>query len=305
MGLFSKREPCAVCGGKVTGLFPWKIEDQLVCNNCHGVIDMQDDSDLTMAGFLKYKAFREQNEQLREQFVVSQKIDFGILDTKIVFDYTNFLFCMDKDLDKTIFHGNELKGFVIREDSTPLFEGDPNGLVRYPSTVPDRLLAMQPRIEQVVLQQQMQRTLERMTDRDDDRSRPSRSYINIPEPFKTFNVDLYFSHPYWDTIHCDKNGPTFSNDQPDVNVYMNEYQEDVRGMEMLAQALMRVAFPNAGERVAGAAAPAQSAAPVQSAPAPVSAVDAVAEIRKYKELMEEGVITPAEFDAKKKQLLGI
>ena len=34
-------------------------------------------------------------------------------------------------------------------------------------------------------------------------------------------------------------------------------------------------------------------------------VDAIEEIKKYKTLMEEGIISQQEFDAKKKQLLGI
>jgi hypothetical protein len=42
MGLFSKREPCAICGGKVSGLFPGKIQGRLVCGECHGNVDLPD-----------------------------------------------------------------------------------------------------------------------------------------------------------------------------------------------------------------------------------------------------------------------
>ena len=51
-----------------------------------------------------------------------------------------------------------------------------------------------------------------------------------------------------------------------------------------------------------AAAPAQAAAPVQAA---APAVDTVAELQKYKMLLDTGVLTEEEFAAKKKQLLGI
>lgn len=34
-------------------------------------------------------------------------------------------------------------------------------------------------------------------------------------------------------------------------------------------------------------------------------IDPVAEIRKYKELIDDGIITKEEFDEKKKQLLGM
>ena len=54
-----------------------------------------------------------------------------------------------------------------------------------------------------------------------------------------------------------------------------------------------------------AAALAVGASAMAQAPAPAPAVDAVAEIKKYKELLDAGVITEAEFAAKKKQLMGI
>ena len=38
---------------------------------------------------------------------------------------------------------------------------------------------------------------------------------------------------------------------------------------------------------------------------PAANVDAVAEIKRYKDLLEQGAITEEEFTAKKKQLLGI
>ena len=292
MGLFSKKDPCAICGGKVSGLFPWKIEGQYVCNTCHGVIDMQDDSNLTMAQFCAYRDFREKNQALKSQFGVTQTIDFGLWDTKIVFDHTHGLFCMSKNLDKTIFHGSELKSFVIREDNAPLFEGGPEGLTRYTSAVPEKLAAMEPRITQFRMQQQMQNTLERLSDKKDGTR--VRRYVDIPEPFESFNVELHFDHPYWSVITCDMTGPTFDNDYPDIGDYMRSYQNEVEGMDTLAVALMRVAFPDT--KGSGAAAPNRA----QQQP-----VDTAAELKKFKALMDEGVITQEEFDAKKKQLLGI
>ena len=43
----------------------------------------------------------------------------------------------------------------------------------------------------------------------------------------------------------------------------------------------------------------------QNPEAAVQQVSSADEIRKYKELMDEGIITEAEFEAKKQQLLGI
>ena len=145
MGLFTKKDPCAICGGKVKGLLPWKIDGQYICDDCHGVVDIQKgEGDMTLEQFCQYRAFREENQALKGEFVVSQKIDFGAFDTKIVFDFDHKLFCMSKNLDKTIFHGAEVKSFIIKEDGSPIFEGGPQGLIRYESIVPERLAAMAP-----------------------------------------------------------------------------------------------------------------------------------------------------------------
>ena len=302
MGLLGKREPCAICGGKVKGLLPWKIEGNYICDDCHGVIDAQDGNDFTMEQFLKYRDFREQNHALKEQFTISQTIDFGFFGTKIVFDYEHGLFCMDKNLNKTIFHGSELKSFVISEDGMPLLEGSAKGLERHESNVPKRIDELLPQVNQMLMQRQMQETMERLANRNNDNRTTYTSSIDIPEPFKKFYIKLYFDHPYWKLIEFESTGPVLIGDLPDLTQYRLEYNEQVQHMEELAEALMRVAFPQAGEVAKAGAAPAAAAA-VAAAAQP--AADAVSEIKKYKELLDAGIITEEEFAAKKKQLMGI
>lgn len=299
MGLFTKKEPCAICGGKVKGLLPWKIEGQYVCDSCHGVVDVQKDKeDMTMEQFRQYRAFREENQALKDQFTISQKVDFGAFDTKLVFDFDHRLFCMDQHLGKTVFRGGEIKSFVIQEDGAPIFEGGPQGLVRYESIVPERLTMMAPQLNQILMQKQLEDQLN--VGRDPDH-RPAPRFYDIPEPFKKFQVSIYVDHPYWSLLECDRSGPTFDNDYPDVNDYMNRYQEGYWLMENLAQCLMTVAFPDAPAEGAQQGAqqetqPAAAAAPAQ---------DAVSQLKQYKQLLDDGVITQADFDAKKKQLMGI
>ena len=84
---------------------------------------------------------------------------------------------------------------------------------------------------------------------------------------------------------------------------IRDSNESVQHLETLANALARVAgFPQEsaapGQTVAAAAVAAAAAAP--TAP-----TDAVAEIKKYKDLLDSGIITEEEFTAKKKQLMGI
>ena len=296
MGLFTKKEPCAICGGKVKGLLPWKIEGQYICDSCHGVVDVQKDkADMTMEQFRQYRAFREENQALKDQFTISQKVDFGAFDTKLVFDFDHRLFCMDQHLGKTVFRGGEIKSFVIQEDGAPIFEGGPQGLVRYESVVPERLTMMAPQLNQILMQKQMEDHLNMGRDPE---HRPAPRFYDIPEPFKKFQVSIYVEHPYWSLLECDRSGPTFDNDYPDVNDYMTRYQEGYWLMENLAQCLMTVAFPDAPAEGAQ-----QEAQPAAAAEAP--AQDAVSQLKQYKQLLDEGVITQADFDAKKKQLMGL
>ncbi|MEG1578435.1 MAG: DUF4428 domain-containing protein [Oscillospiraceae bacterium] len=298
MGLFGKKEPCPICGGKVPMLLATKIEGQPICNDCAGKIDLPQEleSALTMQSFRAYLAFYEENCKLREGFVTSHKVDLGWLDTKLVFDYEHKLFCMSADLDKTIFEGSRLKSITIWEDNQLLFEGSPEALKWHESMVPDWAEAMAPQIAQLRLNQELVEAIDRLDDDDDD-CRHNR-YVDIPEPFEQFNVELRLDHPYWKVIECDMSGPVISSTYPDVNDYMDDYARDRQTVGELVYALATVAFPEAVECSADRKAPAATARPHPSAQQ-----DPVEQLRKYKQLLEDGVIDADDFAAKKKQLL--
>ena len=280
MGLFDKRPPCAICGGKVKGLLPWKIEGNYICDDCHGVIDAQNGNDFTMEQFLKYRDFREQNQALREQFRVDEIVEFGFLSEKFVFDYEHSLFCMDKNLNKTIFHGSELKSFMISEDGAPLLEGSAKGFIHHESRVPQRIDELLPQVNQMLIQRQMQESMERLANRDKE-VRPSYTSIDIPEPFKKFYIKLYLQHPYWSLYEFERTGPVIIGDVPDLNQYRIEYNESVQHLETLANALAKVAgFPQESAAPGQTVATAAVAAAAAAATAPT---DAVAEIKKYKD----------------------
>lgn len=302
MGLFSKKPPCPICGGKISWFLPSKIEGEYICDTCFNKIDMEDDkrNGLTMQEFKEYLSFYDQNQLLKDQFVTSERIDFGLWDTKIIFDYQNKLFCMSKNLDKTVFESKQLKSFTIKEDSTPLFEGSAEGIKRYASTVTERAMAMAPQIAQFMMNRQMARALDRLDDGKENRTAPIQ-YFNMPEPFQAFNVELHFDHPYWTVIKCDMNGPRFDNTHPDVNNYLRSYQQNIEEIEKLVAALKAVAFPGAPEQSVGLGTAGMQAVHTTMAPP----ADAIEEIKKYKALMEEGIISQQEFDAKKRQLLGL
>ncbi len=302
MGLFSKKPPCPICGGKISWFLPSKIEGEYICDTCYNKIDMESDQadNLTMQGFKEYLAFHDQNQLLKDKFVISERIDFGLWDTKIIFDHQNKLFCMSKNPDKTVFEGKQLRSFTIKEDRTPLFEGSAKGIRRYASTVPERAMALAPQISQFMTTKQMARTMDKMDDGKQNNSTPM-PLFSVAEPFRAFNVELYFDHPYWKVIKCDMDGPRFDSHHPDVNNYLSTYQNSIRELEKMVAALGTVAFPEAPEQSIGLGAAGAQAAHTTMAPP----VDAIEEIKKYKALMEGGIISQQEFDAKKRQLLGI
>lgn len=301
MGLFQKKPPCPICGGKIGWLLPSVIEDQYICNDCFAKIDMDREiqNNLTMQQFREYLVFYEQNSKLKEKFVISERIDFGLWDTKLIFDYDHNLFCLSKNPTTTVFEGKDLVSFVIMEDNTPLFEGSARGVKRYPSAVPQMAMALEVQVMQFMENKKMAEKLAQFTDDEKEKERQQRNLRNmdIKEPFQCFNVELRFKHPYWRTFRCDMTGPKFSNDNPSVPEYLSAYDRDIEELEKLVNALMTVCFPNVGQvnTAAGAGFDGYIQQPT----------DAAAEIKKYKELLEEGILTEEEFQTKKRQLLGI
>lgn len=312
MGLFSKKDPCAICGGKVDVFLPVRIEGQLVCDNCADKIDMPDDrrNALTLDSFRQYLDYYEANRNLASQFRVSAQVGLSPYPGGSVFDFENHLFCLDDDLKKLVFEGNAVRSFTISEDQTVIFEGRPDGLRQYESKVKDKMQAMAPQAAMVQMQNRIEEERERMErlhqsqNPNQNDPRPVnvfRTYGDFQEPFQKFHINIQLDHPYYTTISFDYSGPNIIDSDPDVNRYLREYDRDFEKMRAMAEALANVAFPGKGYVDQNA-----PAAAVQAAPAAAAApVDAAGEIKKFKELLDSGIITEEEFNAKKRQLLGL
>lgn len=290
MGLFGKKDPCAICGGKVTGLFTKKIDGHPICKECYGHVHLPEGyvNNMSVEDFKTYMSFREKNKALKERFQKTLEVKMAFFGDRIQFDMGSGLFCMDANLEGTVFEGRHIKSFTIREDTSPLFEGSAAGLMCYTSVVPDRLAAMAPSIARARMIQELKR--------HSDNNSNDYTY-DLPEPFERFMVEIHMEHPYWNTITTEKKGPEFNDSCPDVNDYLDLYYADAADMGHLARALMELAFPGAPEYnvpQGGTPVIVQNAAP-----------DVAAELQKFKALMDQGIITEEEFTAKKRQLLGL
>lgn len=293
MGLFSKKDPCPICGGAVKGLLPTKVEGQAICKECSKDIDLPDGvlNRMTLMDFREYLTFRQQNDILRRQFKPTQEVSFGFFTDRYSFDVPNRLMCRNDSSWVTIFEGSDVKSFVVREDNDVLFEGTPAGLKCYTSSVPQRINDMAPLITRARWHEEMNRNA-----RLNDRTEPY-SNVDIPRPFDRFYIEIYLNHPYWDMLTTDFGGPTFDS-TPTATEYLREYTEAVNNLTQFARGLMQVAFPGAPEERVGMGVPGQAAAAAAN-------VDAVAEIQRFKALVDQGILTEEEFAAKKRQLLGL
>lgn len=240
MGIFtSKKDPCTICGGATPRIFARMLEDQPLCSDCSSRIDIEPclQDNLTIQSLKEHFFFLDENQALRDSFIISKKLDFGFFYTKVIFDLENKLFCMGGEPNKMVFEGSHLKSFSIKEDLEPLFEGSSQGLKRYTSSVPERIAAMAPQLAMVKMTEQMARRIENNSDNKN-------TYIpraDLPEPFEQFHIELKLDHPYWQTIAFSVSGPEFSNTNPDANSYMREYHEIAAQLEELAKSLMAVA----------------------------------------------------------------
>lgn len=250
MGLFHKNPPCPICGGKISWFLPTKMEEFYICYTCSKKLDIEEDilEAMTLSGLKNYLAFYEENEKLKKEFTRSKSIDFGFLEPQIIFDYDHDYFCMSNEPNKTIFEGAELEGFVIKEDQSPIFTGSSKGLLCYTSNIPDKIMEIAPQIELYLLNRRISEAVERL-DKEDERRKYYCADIAVEEPFSKFYIELYLNHPYWKTIKCEKGAPRFFTPCPNVEDYMKEYRRDSELMEEVARALMKIAFPQAGEEV--------------------------------------------------------
>lgn len=327
MGLFSnQKKPCPICGGATPRLLPTKIEGAPICKACERKIDLPDGAinSMSLEQFRRYIDFYDANAPLRTAFQETERFNWGFLPKDIFLDAAHGLFRFAPRDEALVFDRACLKGFLITEDNTPLFEGTAEALRCYDSDAADRAAQFQPHIDRFLLARQEYEHMERMARMEEERERehsehrgggrsdppPPSPRPRLPEPrfdmqppVRRFRIEIRLDHPYWHTFSEEVGGPEFDPIYPSVQDYLARYQERVDALSSIAAGLMLLLNPGAATIRVGAqaATPAQAASPAQAAAGP----DAVAEIQRYKALLDAGVITQEEFTAKKRQLMGI
>lgn len=305
MGLFSnKKKPCPICGSPTPRLFPAVIEDVPICRSCESKRDMpaQMWQEMTVENYRQYMTFHQENQPLRDQFQET----YAWKDV-IRMDIPQKLFRVKEGDAALAMEASCIQSFRILEGDNVLFESSPEGLKCYETDVPARIQAAAPAIAHFQIQYEQYRQMEQMKNAMRDKkdssdlpyiSEPRFSYSLIQ---KGLGLELTMEHPYWSGTHRFYGAaPEFDSLYPSVERVMRGFEKEMEGMHELAVNLMgflgleatdiRVGVPGGpGSRTMPAAPPA----------------DPVAEIQRYKALLDSGAITEEEFTAKKRQLLGI
>jgi len=308
MGLFGKKELCPICGAPTPRLLPTKVADTPICKECAGKIDIPYDivGAMTLDDFRQYLTFYDENAALREQFQNEYAFDVKGWVDEVEIDFTHGLFRMTDQPQSIVFEGSCIRSFQIMEDNYPLYEGSAAGLRCSPSEATKYLYQLRPMYNEYLREKrEYERTRAMIEAMDRDRDGPRRDIpepsFDAQQPVQQYHIILTLDHPYRTELRGDLDGPDFSFLVPDLPETTQKYHELLDSLDVLAQNLMKLFAPNAPIQKMDST----GTQPLQAAPTAAAPADAVAEIQRFKDLMDQGILTEEEFTAKKRQLLGI
>lgn len=313
MGLFSNnKKPCPICGNATPRLLATKISGIPICSDCASKIDLpiERSNALTMPEFQDYLKFYDENASLRNVFAPTNTQSFdGFLNTsELTVDTANKLFKIKISKDAIVFPGGCLRSIVIREDDRVLMELSAEGLKISHSDTPDAVRAMRGEIEAFnhsrvieegvqngLRQQELQKRHREGNYKDYEVTRAESSSMRFhPKlPFEKFHFEVTLDHPWWEKQTGKLSAPFFDDEHPSVTNYLEEYENTVERFKVFLMNFRAISFPDC---------------PVIDNRESVS-IDSVPhaadEIKKFKELLDMGILTKEEFNLKKNQLLGL
>ncbi len=305
MGLFSnKKKGCPICGEPTPRILPTVVEDMPICKNCAKKVFLPNGKlgSMSLGEFEQYLDFYDRNKALRDKFKQTYYRSFGLFGKNINIDEANGLFRFSSLDEEIVFEGSDIIRFCISEDMKPIFEGDKSGLKCYESDIPDRIRDMAPQFNRARMQKQREQMMKRLNKDEDNKNNYSMPYINLDEPFKNYHVEIFLDHPYWYEFKEKLQGPIINNTYPSVDEYLRDYDKSTEEMRELAYKLIRLMDPAAPVIRVGEGG---YSASFVATPAPAAEGNVIEELKKYKELLDMGIITEEEFTSKKRQLMGI
>lgn len=273
MGLFSNNSKlCPICGGATPRLLAKKIQGEAICSNCASEIAADDElvKSWTLEDLRRHLVYREENKRQIDTFCATRSIDYG---KEIMVDDTNRLFYIKQWAEENppILKFDEITGYEL-EVGWHTVETWSRGMPRTPYQPPE--LGMMGTMVAVA------NAFGSKKDKDDDDSKS-----------ETIKLTLRLNNPYlkeYELVDASVFGDSMLDFQRDLNEEMTRVNTACNLIVSLTDAGAAAAFM-------GDAQPSAAQSTHQS----------VEDIKKFKELLDAGILTQEEFDAKKKQLLGL
>lgn len=306
MGLFTNnKKRCPICNNPTPRIFATSVEGMPICKECKRKVYLPDGmlKEMSLTDFGQYMDFYNENKALRDIFTESVRLAPSYASDNLLLDLSNGLFRLKDEENSLVFEASALVSFRILEDDALLFESAGDALKCYKSDIPEYVKSMSAQISELAVKLQVQEEMERLErerqrerERNGETTTQSAYYsapdIKLPVPLEHFCVELTMNHPYWESFRGELKGPRFERSSPSVDEYLRDYAISVDKLHTIAAGLMQMISPGAGEIRDGAG-------------TEDSAADVIDEIKRYKALMDSGIISEEEFAAKKRQLLGI
>lgn len=282
MGLFSNnKKPCPVCGNSTPRVFPTKIEGDPICSDCAGQISMENriKNNLTLEQLKEHFEYRKQNEEKHKSFTDSVVLPVGMTALHVDIEKKLWfipLYMLGNIKNAPIFAFDELVEFSLMEDNMAVERGNEREYVTLPSVLSGAgAMGFANALNSIA------HTLNHLNGKEDNNSNDN---DNTRAPIQDIELKIVVSNKYWQNFEVGIGAPALHDNN--MNRFIREYNEKRAITSVVTQELMKF-FPKSSN---------------------ISGVDInneVDQIKKFKELLDGGIINQDEFDKKKKQILGL
>lgn len=276
MGLFTNKDKaCPICGNGTPRLFATKIEGTPICSDCNNKIlaDQGIVDNWTIADLKEHLAYRSENKKLVENFTPTRTVTH---EREMVIDDVNQLFYFKSWIEDNppVFKFSDIAGFNIQLGYDTV-ETWCKGMERIP---------YQPTSNGILAGISALASLAGVDRNDKDES----VYENLKV---LLQIDTFYLHEY-ELCSISVSGKN-----------QTAYMDDVARQMSKVNSLCNLLIALSKEADKGVSALSGSAGAQIGAASDTDRI--VADLKKFKDLMEAGVISAEEFETKKKQLLGI
>lgn len=331
MGLFSNNKKlCPVCGSATPRLLATKVEGMPICSKCADKIDMRQElrNNLTLSQLESYLEFFEENQPLKDEFNADFEKRTGFLKAAaFLCDFSHNTFKLSGLDNGIVYEPSAFKSLVISQDGDVVIELTKDALVIHNSDVPDYIRSLKSEVDayngynvvkdtiheigreirrsdEIRRAQEAGERFDEFEFRANESEREREAYERRPDfrpnvPFKKWQVTVEVDHPWGAGISDSDNQVWFDGQNPSINDCLDNYYNMLAQYKEMAMAFRTVCCPNCQIIDQSVQATVDQNIMTQTAVSPVE------EIKKYKELLDAGIITEEEFAVKKRQLMGI